>query len=558
MWNTVTLLSITALAGFGVAAPAPTATLTPADHGHRVCVDAPLRITFPTAPSLGTSGTITVHRADGTVADQIDLADPNSALKNIGGALSDTGEPHQFHYLPVMIDGDTATITTHQELDPDRTYYVTVDPGVFPGFAGITDPHTWRFTTRNAPKSDHLVVAADGSGDYCTVQGAIDAVPPGNTRQVHIDVRPGTYTEIDYIRPDRSHITITGAGADRTVIQYANNDKFNGDESLTNGGPADVCPDRVLLTPDVHNCWRALFGVDANDVTLSDLTLHNTTPFGGSQAEAFRGNGQHITLNRVVLTSFQDTLRLQGTGFVTDSDISGDVDFIWGTGTVFLQDSTAESEHAGFVTQIRNDGTHPGDVFLRDRLTKAAGLADGSVYLGRIMTNRFPFSQAVYLNTAMDTHIIPVGWQITPNDCTQAPDLADWEYHSTDLNGNPVDTSSRLACSRQLDDVTAAQWSDPGFVLGGWVPTTVNAFPTANPRTWTVRWTATPGHPTTDRIVACRIRCLPVARTTNADAGMATVTLPPLPGGFVFRYVSDDHALATSAPIQVTSRSAPH
>jgi len=556
-----TVLSAVTLIGAALATPAHAAAaavgLTPTDHHAAVCVDTPLRITFAQPPIPGGTGTITVHRADGSVADRIDLADPASAEKNIGGALSDSGLPHEFHYLPVTVDGDTATITLHHELDPGQTYYVTVDPGVFSGFAGIADPHTWRFHTRQAlpPNTDHFVVAAAGSGQFCTVQGAINAVPAGNTRPVRIGVRPGTYTEIDYIRPDKPHITIAGAGADRTVIQYANNDKLNGDAALVGGGPADDCPRRVLAVPDVHNCWRALFGVDADDVTLTDLTLHNTTPFGGTQAEAFRGNGQHITLNRVVLTSFQDTLRLQGAGFVTDSKISGDVDFVWGTGTAFVQDSTLESEHAGFVTQIRNAANN-GDVFLRDRLTRATGLGDGTVYLGRIQTNRFPFSQAVYLNVAMDTHILPAGWQITPNDCTQAPNLADWEFHSTDLAGNPVDTSGRLPCSRQLDDATAALWSDPGFVLGGWVPTTVNAFPTGDGRHWAVRWTAMPGHSAADTIITCRADtrvplCWPVARTgTMADAGTATATLPRLAGRYVFRYLTaNGHVQSTSAPV---------
>ena len=47
-----------------------------------------------------------------------------------------------------MIDGDTATVTTHHELAPGQTYYVTVDPGVFPGFAGIGDPQKFYATLR--------------------------------------------------------------------------------------------------------------------------------------------------------------------------------------------------------------------------------------------------------------------------------------------------------------------------------------------------------------------------------------------------------------------------
>lgn len=431
------------------------------------CVDAPLRIAFDTPPVLGESGAIEVRRADGTVVDRIDLADPASAYKSIGGAVSDTGETHRFAYHPVIITGHTATIYLHRALDRGRTYHVTVDPGVFTGFSG----GTWRFTTtRRTPGTHHLTVAADGTADFCTVQAAIDAVPPSNRHPVRVDVRPGTYTEIVYVREDRPHITVRGAGAARTVIRYANNDRLNGDAALKNGGPADVCPRRVLPAPDLHNCWRALFGVDAPDFTLRRLTLRNTTPHGGSQAEAFRGNNDRITLDHVRLESYQDTLRLQGTGFVTDSHIEGDVDFVWGTGSVFLQDSTLVSRHAGYVTQIRNDAGHPGNVFLRVRLLRAPGVADGSVRLSRVETNRFPYSQAVFIDTAMDAHIAPSGWQITPDDCAQAPHLRFWEYHSTTPDGAPVDTFRRLPCSRRLTTAEATWWSDPAHVLDGWTP----------------------------------------------------------------------------------------
>jgi pectin methylesterase-like acyl-CoA thioesterase len=415
-----------------------------------------------------------VHRADATVVDTIDLADPASYQRTIGHAVSDSGVPHEFAYSPVIITGNTAAIYLHHQLDYGRHYYVTVDPGVFVGSDGTTNPRAWRFSTRIAPPrrgTGRLSVSASGHGDFCTVQGAIDFVPEGNTRPVVIDVAPGVYTEIDYVRADRAHITVRGAGRGRTVIQYANNDKLNGDAHLLNTpDDANLCPRRVLPTPDVHNCWRALFGEDAPDFTLTDITLHNTTPYGGSQAEAFRGNNDRIVLARVNLLSFQDTLRLQGMGYVTDSYIEGDVDFVWGTGTIFVRNSELKAMHAGYYTQIRNNGTRNGAVFVHDRLTRAPGVADATVYLSRIETNRFPYSQVVFIETSMDTHIKPVGWQITPDDCSQAPKLRFREYHSTDLAGNPVDVGQRLACSRQLTAAEAAPWRHPRYVFGGWSP----------------------------------------------------------------------------------------
>src|SRR5262249_51516043 len=191
-----------------------------------------------------------------------------------------------------------------------------------------------------------------------------------------------------------------------------------------------------------------------------------TTAKGGSQAEAFRGGsqtGQRILLNRVNLKSFQDTLMLQGTGFVTDSYIEGDVDFIWGSGAVFFQRCELKAVSAGYYTQIRNPQNGNGNVFVNCRLTSAAGVT--RVYLSRIDPTVFPYSQVVYINCALGSHILPVGWLL--NNATTAPNVQFWEYNSTDLNGAPLDLSQRAPFSRQLNAAEATQWSNPAFVLGG-------------------------------------------------------------------------------------------
>jgi hypothetical protein len=98
-------------------------------------------------------------------------------------------------------------------------------------------------------------------------------------------------------------------------------------------------------------------------------------------------------------------------------------------------------------------------------------VADDSVFLARAELGRFPTSQAVFIDSAMDSHVKKIGWQISsPNDCAAAGQIRFWEYHSTDLAGQPLDTSTRLACSRQLGDAEAAQLRDPSFVFGGWHP----------------------------------------------------------------------------------------
>ncbi|WP_419998994.1 pectinesterase family protein [Streptomyces boninensis] len=470
---------LAALAALLVSAPAADARsappgLQPRGPAAAACTDTPLRMTFDKPVRLGSSGQLQVHHADGTLVDVVDLGDPGTYQKSIGGALTDYGEVHRWFYEPVVLGGDgrNAAIYLHYPLDPGQEYYVTLDEGFFRGQPAIDDPQAWRFTTRDhpAPGSGRLTVDQGGDGDFCTVQGAVDFVPEHNTKDVRIDVAPGTYREIVYVPQTKPHLSVRGSGAGRTVIGYPNNSVLNGDAAMSDV-PArqSYCPRRVLPQPDRFNCWRAAFGVDADDFRLADATIHNTTPKGGSQAEAFRGNGDKIVLDRVRVLSHQDSLRLQGRAFVTDSYIEGDVDFVWGTGGVFVQDTELKSLGTGYVSQVRNAEDGPGNVFLRTKLTRADGVPDGSVLLGRI-DDRFPGSQVAFLDTQMDAHIDAVGWGLTGFDCAAGEKLRFWEHGSTDLDGRPLDVSGRLPCSRQLDAAEAAKWRDPATLLDGWDP----------------------------------------------------------------------------------------
>ena len=516
----------------------------PARHG--VSIDTPLYITFNRQPVLGTSGTIRVYRSDDTLVDTIDLANPDSFKRPIGGATAG-GHPYLFNYYPVIITGNTAAIYLHQSLDYDQTYHVLMDPGVFRDsgghpFRGIEHPHRWRFTTKASgppPGTTRLTVDANGGGDFSTVQGAIDFVPENNTQRVVIRVRRAAYTEIVYVNSRKPFITVEGQDRNGTVIQYANNNNFNG------------------------GLFRAMFGVDASDFVLQNITLRNTTPYRGSQAEAFRGYGMRTLLNRVNLSSFQDTLLLQNGGFVTNSYIEGDVDFMWGSGPVFFENCELQALHAGYYAQIRNPQAVHGNVYLNCVLTRAPDLADDTAYLGRIDPSVFPYSEVVYINSAMDAHIKPEGWLLNNADCSQAAFIHFAEYHSSDLGGNPLDVSQRLSCSSQLTYDEAVQFSDPAFVLNGWVPNTINAIPgtVAPGDEMVVNWSAPPGHSDADWVGLYRMGAADadyLARQytgTGTTTGELTFTAPDDGGAYEFRYfLADGFTLATkSNKIRVTS-----
>ena len=428
-----------------VVSPMKATSVAPWPGRESLCTDTTLSIDFDRKPAIGKTGRIRILDALGAVIDTIDMA-ANPQSKNIGGT--------SFNYFPIRIDGNRAEIELHKQLPLNGKYSVTIEPGVIVDAAagapwtGFADTTEWTFRTKTAgPSSDTtiLTVSPDAFSDFCTIQAAIDFVPTNNTRPVTIDVQPGVYNEINYIASSKPFITVRGADRDTTIVQYPNNATLNAGNS------------------------RAMFGVDAPDFTLENITLWNTTAKGGSQAEAFRGNNQRIFLNHVNLKSFQDTLLLQGRAMVNDSYIEGDVDFLWGNGTVFIQDSELRAvTSGGYYTQIRNVQNQNGYVIVRSKLTAPEGVT--GVYLSRIDPTVFPYSQVAFIDCIMGPHIIPAGWLL--NNATTAPNVQFWEYGSKDLagSGSPLNTSQRALFSRQLTAAEAAKWSDAAFVLDGWNP----------------------------------------------------------------------------------------
>jgi pectin methylesterase-like acyl-CoA thioesterase len=450
----------------------------PAANATDVCPDTPLRLTFPAPPTLGSAGQIRiVDAADNRVVATIDVSSP-TATKAIGG-LPD------YQYYPVIIAGNEATIFPRNgALAYGRTYYVTIDAGVFKdgaaAYAGIDQPTAWRFATKTAPPAAgtaKLTVAADGTGDFCTVQGALDFIPDGSTTPTTIFLRKGTYTEMVFFT-DKHAITLMGEDRRQCVIAYATNERFNPAGGNPYAGSSDPS---AASHAGGHIYHRGVFLAHrANDLTLANLTIRNTTPQGGSQAEAIILNGTpaaRTILKDVDLYSYQDTLQINGQAYLSNCHIEGDVDFMWGTGPCFFEDCSCRALRSGaYYTQIRNPATNHGYVYLHCTFDGLPGITGN--YLSRIGTGRFPHSEVVLLDCTLGSAVGPAGWLLSGGREGNEHDPAQvhfWEYNSHDDAGQPVDVSLRLAGSRQLrqpdDAATIADYSDPAFVLGhDWNP----------------------------------------------------------------------------------------
>lgn len=440
----------------GPGLPSTFAGVFPAPGATEVCADAQLRIAFSGPVKAGNAGRIQVWQTAGVdagtpfVVDSIDLADGGYS-KMIGGK--------SFFYWPVVFEGEVATIILHAPLPIGAAYYVTVDDGVFVDDAGaalpgISDSGTWSFRTTStgpAPKAA-LTVALDGTGDTCTVQGAIDLVPVSNPVPMVITLKPGTYREILYAS-SKSNVTLRGADRERTIIGYANN------ESCNKGTAA-----RGLVTLNAGSNW-----------IIENLTIHNQAPQlnTGGQAEALNVAGAtKVIVRNANIYSKQDTLLLSGQVYVADSLIEGNVDYIWGNGRAYFDRCEIRTVgRAGYNVQARNSASSYGYVFVDCKIT-----ADSPVITGHFLARTnfsdpsgAPACHVAYVNCQMGTHIDPKGWLVAVSGVDNSQ-VRFWEYQSTDLAGAPLDVSQRIAVSQQIDDATAAEMRDVAVVLGGWNP----------------------------------------------------------------------------------------
>ena len=457
-------------------------TLFPANSARDVCPDTPLRITFSSAVSRGDRGNIRIVDAATNLAVETIDAAASVATQNIGGM---TG----FNYYPVILSGAEAEIyPRHGALQYGRSYTVTIDDGAFKdtrgGISGMVGPTAWRFSTRpDAPDSDasKIVVSADGSGDFCTVQGALDFLPAENTMPRTVFVRSGTYREIVFVT-GKHNITLLGEDRARTVIAYPNNATFNASGGNPFGGanpnPGAEDPGRG------GSVYRRglLTAHRVNGLVIANLTLRNTTPQGGSQAEALILNGTanaRAILKDIDLYSFQDTLQINGQAYLNNCYIEGDVDFMWGTGPVFFENCHARSVRSNaYYTQVRNPETNHGYVFFHCTLDGAPGVVGN--YLSRIQPDRFPGSEVVLIDSILGASVGAAGWMLQGGG--SAPRIHFWEFNSHDAAGTPVDVGRRMPGSRQLklpqDAEIVANYSNPSFVLGGgWDPRQAAVFP---------------------------------------------------------------------------------
>lgn len=223
-----------------------------------------------------------------------------------------------------------------------------------------------------------------------------------------------------------------------------------------------------------------------NNVYMQDLTIRQGRDWASKksagQAIALRQRGKQAVYKNVTLQGVQDTYYLNkadASAYFEDCTISGEVDFIYGDGTMFFKNCTLTPlSSAAYITASNAQPGYKGIVFTDCTITGEASAA--GYHLGRPWGD----SPAVtYIGTRMDILPADKGW----GSMTSGLVCRFHEYGSTDASGNALDLSAR-----SLAGCSAAAGSDSPVISAEEAAqySIDNVFPTWDPQALTRQATA--------------------------------------------------------------------
>jgi pectinesterase len=298
-----------------------------------------------------------------------------------------------------------------------------------------------------------ITVAADGSGNYTTVQAAVAAASSGTV----ISIKKGTYRGQVSIPAGKSGITLQGATGTATDVVITGNTPQS---SSSASGSATV------------------LNLAAN-TTITGLTMANT--YGeGSQALALYAGADRQVYRNVRLLGYQDTLlSWGGTGtsqvrqYIYSSYIEGAVDFIYGNGALVIDSSTINSlnrnsSNNGYITAAATNASNTYGILIT-RSTLSSSAAAKTTALGRCWHAggaADAIGQVLVRDSSLGGHIRQAGaWQ----------DMSGFSWKTcrfTEYNNSGAGATQGTSDRPQMSASTAANYTSTKYLAGrdGWNP----------------------------------------------------------------------------------------
>ncbi len=304
------------------------------------------------------------------------------------------------------------------------------------------------------PKYPSLItVAQNGSGNYKTIQEAINSVRDLGEKEVKIQVKNGTYKEKLIIPSWKIKISIIGEKAENTIITF---DDYS-------GKPNPMGKD-IFGLPNFSTYTSFTVLVQGNDIHLENLTIINSAGRVG-QAVALHVEGDRFVAKNCRFLGNQDTLYAgieNSRQYYQGCYIEGTTDFIFGKATVVFQNCTIKSLSDSYVTAASTSAQQKfGFVFINCKL-----IADPAVtkaYLGRPWR---PYAKTVFMTCDLGKHILPEGWNPWKGDLMFPNKELTVFYAEYKNKGDGASPKTRLAWTKQLTDKEAKNYTLKN-ILGG-------------------------------------------------------------------------------------------
>lgn len=298
-----------------------------------------------------------------------------------------------------------------------------------------------------ATAQKRIIVTQDSTGNYTTVQAALDAVPLNNKIPIVIYIKNGTYREKLCLDSTKEFVTLVGEDKFRTILTY---DDHTG--KLSPKGD----------TINTRTSWSFL--VRANHFTARLITFQNNAGFSAGQAVAMESDGDQAIFDNCRFVGNQDVLFTNNPNsrqYYTNCYIEGTTDFIFGAATVWFEQCHIHSKKNSHVTAASTPKEHSfGYVFNKCILT-----GDTSVHSASLGRPWRPYAAVAYLQCYIGPHIRPEGW----SNWNNTDNYKTTRYSEFKNYGPSADPAQRAPWSRQLSAEEVKAYT-PRNVLGGWDP----------------------------------------------------------------------------------------
>lgn len=271
-------------------------------------------------------------------------------------------------------------------------------------------------------RQDTIVVSRDGTGNFRTLQEAIESARAFMDYTVTIYVKNGVYKEKVIVPSWVENIDIIGEDRDKTIITYDDH--------------ANINKMGTFRTYTVK--------VEGSDITFKNLTIENNAAQLG-QAVALHTEGDRLKFINCRILGNQDTI-YTGAKFTRlyfkDCYIDGTTDFIFGSSTALFEDCIIHSKRNSYVTAASTPKEAKyGYVFKHCKLTAEPGV--DKVYLGRPWR---PYAYTLFIECELGKHIVLAGWHNWGKQSNEET-ARYMEYKNT---GEGANASERVAWSKQL------------------------------------------------------------------------------------------------------------